>query len=119
MIKFYFVLRKKPGISKEEFHQHWKTTHADIVRKLPGLVKYVQHHVVTVPRPEYAQGEDPIDGIVETWWESEEALARVKESPELAAVIADEPNFIQHTDHHIQTLMVTESVDVLQSRSGK
>lgn len=116
MIKFFFVLRKKPEITKEEFHRHWKTSHADIVRRLPGLVKYIQHHGMTVPRPEYEQVEDPIDGIVETWWESEEALNRAKHSPELLAVIADEPNFIKHSDHHIQTLFVTESFDVLNGK---
>ena len=63
------------------------------------------------PRAEYAQDDPPIDGIVETWWESEEALARVQQSPELAAVVADEVNFMGHSNRNVHTLMVTESVE--------
>lgn len=111
MIKFFFVLRRHPDIAPAEFHDYWRKTHGPIVAKLPGLVRYVQHHVVSVPRAEYAQDEPPIDGIVETWWESEEALARVQQSPELAAVVADEVNFMGHSNRNVHTLMVTESVE--------
>lgn len=111
MIKFFFVLRRRPGMPAEQFHEYWKNTHGPIVARLPGLVRYVQHHVASVPRPEYAQEEDAIDGIVETWWESPEALEAVKTTPELAAVVADEPNFMGHSNRHVHTLMVTESVE--------
>lgn len=117
MIKFFFILRKKPGITKEEFHAYWKNVHAPLVAKLPGLVRYTQHHVTTIPRPEYEQVEDPVDGIVETWWESQEALERVQKTPEFLAVVQDEPNFIRHSDHHIQTVIVTESVEVVGTNS--
>jgi hypothetical protein len=66
---------------------------------------------MSLPRPEYAQDEAPIDGIVETWWESQEALERVQQSPELQAVVADEINFMGHSNRNVHTLMVTESVE--------
>jgi uncharacterized protein (TIGR02118 family) len=111
VIKVYVVLRRRPEMSAEQFHEYWKNTHGPIVAKLPGLVRYVQHHVVSVPRPAYAEVEPPIDGIVETWWESPEALEAAKTSSELAAVMADELNFMGHTNHFVHTLMVTESVE--------
>ena len=66
---------------------------------------------MSLPRPEYAQDEAPIDGIVETWWESQEALERVQQSPELQAVVADEINFMGHSNRNVHTVMVTESVE--------
>jgi uncharacterized protein (TIGR02118 family) len=118
VIKFFFVLRKRPDISSEEFHDYWRTTHGPIVAKLPGLVRYVQHHVSSMPRAEYAQDDPPIDGIVETWWESQEALEKVQQSPELRAVVEDEINFMGHSNRNVHTLIVTESVEfVLDGKS--
>lgn len=113
MVKFFFILRRKPGVSAEEFRCYWKETHGPIVARLPGLVRYFQHHVASVPRPEYAQEDAPIDGIVETWWESPEALQHVQTTPELQAVIADEPNFMGHSNHYVHTLQVLETVEVI------
>jgi uncharacterized protein (TIGR02118 family) len=113
MIKFFFILRRKPGLTSEEFRHYWKTVHGPIVAKLPGLVRYFQHHVASVPRPEYAQDDAPIDGIVETWWESAEALQRVYTTAELQAVVADEPNFMGHSNHFVHTLQVLETVEVV------
>ncbi len=117
MLKYFFILRRKPETPVEEFHRYWKEVHGPIVAKLPGLVRYFQHHVASVPRPEYAQVDAPVDGIVETWWESEEALIKAQSSPELAAVVADEPNFMGHSNHFVHTLFVTETVEVLDRPS--
>lgn len=106
-------------MSKEEFSSYWENEHAPLVRKLPGLLRYFQHHVSNIPRPEYEQTEAPIDGIVETWWPSYEVLMKVQQSPEFAAVLADEPNFIVHSDHYIQTLMVDKTVTVVDQAETK
>jgi uncharacterized protein (TIGR02118 family) len=113
MVKFFFILRRKPGLSADEFHRYWKNVHGPIVARLPGLVRYLQHHVVSMPRPEYAQEDEPIDGIVETWWESPEALQHVQSSPELQAVLADEPNFMGRSNHFVHTLQVTETAEIV------
>jgi uncharacterized protein (TIGR02118 family) len=113
MVKFFFVLRRKPEMSAEEFHRHWKTVHAPLVARLPGLVRYFQHHVVSVPRPEYAHDDAPIDGLVETWWESEESLRKIQASSELQTVLADEKVFMGASDHFVHTLRVLETVEVV------
>jgi uncharacterized protein (TIGR02118 family) len=111
VLKFFFVLRRRPDITSEEFYEYWRTTHGPIVAKLPGLVRYVQHQVTSLARAEYAQDEPPIDGVVETWWESQQALEKVQQSPELQAVVADEINFMGHSNRNVHTLMVTRSVE--------
>lgn len=100
-------------MSVEDFREYWKNVHAPIVAKLPGLVKYTQHHVMSIPRGEYADNDEPIDGIVETWWESQESLFKVQGTPELAAVLQDELNFLGHSNHYVHTLLVEQSVDVV------
>lgn len=116
MVKCFVALRKKEGMSVEEFRNYWATTHAALVAKLPGLVKYTQHHVMSVPRGEYANQDDPIDGIVETWFESQEALFKLQGTPELEAVLKDELNFLGHSNHYVHTLLVVNSVDVVSPK---
>src|SRR5271163_4560081 len=117
MVKCFVVLRRKEGMSVEAFRDHWKNVHAPLVAKLPGMVKYSQHHVTSVPRGEYDNQDEPIDGIVETWWESQESLFKVQGTPELAAVLKDEPNFVGHSNHFVHTLLVEQTVDVVSPAS--
>jgi uncharacterized protein (TIGR02118 family) len=37
---------RAPGLSYEEFAVHWRTRHAEIASKLPGLRSYLQNHAV-------------------------------------------------------------------------
>jgi uncharacterized protein (TIGR02118 family) len=68
MIKTLTFLRRKPGISKEEFLRHWLEIHGPLAaRVVPGLRKYVQSH----PVPGF---EADIDGIVELWWDDVESF---------------------------------------------
>ena len=42
MYKVIALLRRKPGVTQEEFADYWKHVHAPLVRTtLPGLRKYV------------------------------------------------------------------------------
>jgi uncharacterized protein (TIGR02118 family) len=110
VIKVFFVLRRRSDISPEQFRDYWKNTHGPLVSKVPGLIHYVQHHTMSVPRPEYSNDEPPIDGLVETWWESAEAAQRAGLSPEFAAVMADEARFMGHSNRNVHAILVTESV---------
>ena len=68
MIKSLSFLKRKPGLSREEFLRHWKEKHGPLAAKVvPGLKKYVQCH----PVPGI---ESDIDGIVELWWDSIESF---------------------------------------------
>ena len=68
MIKTLTFLKRKPGLSKEEFLRHWKEIHGPLAaRVVPELKKYVQCH----PVPGF---ESDIDGIVELWWDGPESF---------------------------------------------
>lgn len=70
MVKYIVMLKRKPGITKHQFLQHWKEVHGPlVVRVSPGLKKYIQNHPLDVPGVEHE-----VDGIAELWFDTLEAL---------------------------------------------
>lgn len=92
MPKMISFIRRKPGMSVEDFQLYWRTHHGELARKVPGVRRYVQCHV----RPSaYRGGRQPVyDGVAETWSENADAMRAAAGSPEFKAVRADEANFL-------------------------
>ncbi len=95
MIARLAILYRRPGISRDEFQTYWKETHAPLARDIPGLRRYVQHHVVDMAARDDvpATGDEP-DGLAELWFDTVEAAheAMATETAEIAN--ADCANFI-------------------------
>ncbi len=91
MVKMVAFFKRKPGMSIEDFQSYWRTTHADIVVKLPGIRRYVQSHTILSG---YRKGEPIYDGMAELWFDNTDAMRAQAGTPEFAAVRADEPNFM-------------------------
>ena len=105
MVKVIAIVKRKPGMSIEAFQAHWRTQHAEVVAKLPGLRRYVQSH--TLPSG-YRKGEPVWDGIAELWFDDTDALRALRGSAEQTAVDADEERFLDRgamkllfTDDHV------------------
>jgi uncharacterized protein (TIGR02118 family) len=65
MIKSISLAHRKQGWTREQYSKYWLEQHGPLAaRMFPGLRKYVQNHLVTIPGREY-EG----DGIVEMWWD--------------------------------------------------
>lgn len=107
MIKFVFSLKRKPGMTPDEFHDYWLNTHGPLVRQYEDLLKirrYVQVHLAEEsPLNDglaSSRGSEPryFDGVAELWWDSEQDLIDAVESPEAKAaldlLIEDEKEFI-------------------------
>ena len=88
MLSFF---KRLPDVSVEEFQTHWRTRHADLVVRLPGLRRYVQNH--TLPSG-YTRHEPDFDGVAEAWFDDTAALRVSGKSDEYRAVKADEANFL-------------------------
>lgn len=108
MIKLVMCLRRKPGLSRAEFLDYWENKHAPLFMRFAdsyGTKKYLQDHIIDTPLNDAIRSsrgmEEPFDGIAEVWFESEEALIEAMNSPEGQAIsaklLADEPNFLDHT----------------------
>jgi len=88
MFKVTFVVYHRSDVPHEKAVEYWKSTHADIVRKIPGLRRYVQSIAVASPA-----GELPFLGIAEIEFDDEAAFGAAAASAEFGAAVADVPNF--------------------------
>lgn len=105
MLKLVSVINRRDGMPVPEFQAYWRTTHADLVLRLPGLRRYVQSHTLVSG---YRKQAPAADGIAELWFDDTAALRALENTPELAAVNADEAAFIAADGH--QRLFVEEHV---------
>jgi hypothetical protein len=103
MMKSSYVLRRKPGMSLEEFQRYWREVHGPLVQKWApkiGMVRYIQVHAVPPPAdrpadPIRGQMLEPYDGIAEWWIDPARATGTPEERREAGRVLAeDEANFI-------------------------
>lgn len=105
MIKTTICIRRKAGLSREEFFDHWYNRHAALIRELKDdlkIVRYVQSHSVDNEISEALRksrnGPAMYDGIGEAWFNSLRDLASVgrdaASAAAIARLIADEHHFI-------------------------
>lgn len=90
-IKIVIFFKRKPGMSVEDFQSHWRTTHAKLIVALAGIKGYRQSHVLASA---YCGGEPIYDAVAESCFENTQAMRDLARTPAYAAVLADEPNFI-------------------------
>ena len=91
MVKLINFLKRKPGMSVETFQEYWRTSHADLIRSIPGLSKYTQCHTLSSG---YKKGEPIYDGVAEIWYDDVEAMRRIADLPESRSALADGENFL-------------------------
>ena len=73
MVKVIAMLKRKDGLTLEEFLRYWKGKHGPLILKLfPELKRYVQNTPVRLPRG----GELQFDGIAELWFDDLESWRR-------------------------------------------
>jgi hypothetical protein len=98
MIKIVYCIRRKPGLSREEFQERWLNRHGKLVwerAKAIGMVKYAQNHTIDSALGDACMASrsqaQPYDGVMEGWWESDEAA--------MAAMGSDEGRAAMETLH--------------------
>ena len=108
MIKLVMCLRRKPGMTREQFQDYWLNRHGPFFQSKAAAMrakKYVQSHTLETPLNQgfrESRGMEPeFDGVAEVWFESEAELIEAMSSPEGqelgAALLEDEQNFIDHS----------------------
>ena len=105
MIRLVYAIRRQPHLSLTEFHRYWHDVHGPLmVKNAEALAanRYIQVHTVEDPSNKSARDArkmlEPYDGVVEIWWDDQEAAVSASNSPEGQAanreLIEDEKNFI-------------------------
>jgi uncharacterized protein (TIGR02118 family) len=106
MIKLVFTLRRRPGMTREEFQAYWRDGHAMLVSRHAETLRirrYVQTHARSsevAAAQSAARGSEPdvYDGQAELWWDSLEDVIAAISTPagQQAAIelLEDERRFI-------------------------
>lgn len=88
MIKRIILLRRKPGMSREEFKDYWVNNHAKTVGSFPEVKKYTVNYFTST------DDNIPFDGVAELWFEDEEAMKQHAEMPARRKFVQeDNPRF--------------------------
>jgi uncharacterized protein (TIGR02118 family) len=92
VIKRIVLVRRLPELSHDEFVEHWRTQHARIAGRLPGLRRYV----INVPLD--GATSSGWDGVGELWFDDRGAMdaAFAELGPQLAVDLA---RFVADTEH--------------------
>ena len=91
------LLQKRADIDSREFRKRWRDGHGPVAKKLPGLLRYHQNHVVDRAQRgiTYTRGGLDFDGFSELWFDDmpsmQAAFANEKQVKELGE---DEARFI-------------------------
>jgi hypothetical protein len=112
VVKMFALLRRRPGLTHDEFVAHWRDNHGPLIRDTPELarhiVRYEQH---PRHRDDALSGTDGVDGVAVQWFHSiDDFLGFISEPlyPELIApdelrfidmdriefIITDQPNVV-------------------------
>jgi uncharacterized protein (TIGR02118 family) len=86
MVKLLLLVSRLPGLTIEQFTEHWEQVHGPLAAKLPGLRRYVQNHPVLEA---YGVRGMSHDGYAELWFDDLPSLQAAYASPEWAAVRED------------------------------
>jgi uncharacterized protein (TIGR02118 family) len=94
MYKVAWVARFRPDRPRDECAHHWREVHGPLAAKTPGMLRYIQSHVVgglpvvADPAPDLV----PFVGYSSSWFADEASYQRAMASAEWAALVADSPN---------------------------
>lgn len=101
MITMIVCVRRKKGISREEFSRYWHDKHAPLVLSTPEFMQYVRKYVQYHFAPGQAAAGSlfgdisDYDGVGEIWFDSREAMnAALNEPRYLEIMRPDEHKFI-------------------------
>jgi uncharacterized protein (TIGR02118 family) len=94
MIKIVTLMKRRAGLSVEDFQRHLQTKYGPLLANGPGLRRHVQSHALTQG---YAKGELLFDAIGEMWFDSAAAYDDCVRSPDFAAARADEVTFLDRS----------------------
>ena len=115
MIKMICLLKRKDGMSHEEFMRHWRSVHGPLAVGIASIRRYVQSSIrEEQSRPDIPDIAADIDGIAELWFDDQEAMTASQYDPAMQRLLADGATFIGE----IKTLIVDET-EIVPSVAAK
>ncbi|WP_160349459.1 EthD domain-containing protein [Bordetella sp. 15P40C-2] len=115
MFKVVTLLKRRPGMSVQDFQRVWLHDHAARAAQVPGLRCYVQSHTLLQG---YVKGERIYDGIGEMVFHSEDAYLAARNSDVAQRAQRDLAEFTDTAQTVIMTVDVHVIVDGAIPRDG-
>jgi uncharacterized protein (TIGR02118 family) len=110
MIKLICFLKRKPGMTPEEFHAYWRDHHGPLVMSTKSGSHVRRYEQNARPLDSYRPGDDGWDGVTEQWFDSvadfyaslreedykliEEDTHRFLDVPSLQVVLTDDARVV-------------------------
>jgi uncharacterized protein (TIGR02118 family) len=99
MVKVSVILKRKPGVSVEEFRRYWRDVHGPLLLGQSSLMRHVRRYVQCHSIADAFDGmpgvSSQFDGIAELWGDSVDDVKRGLADPAYAQVIRpDEERFL-------------------------
>jgi hypothetical protein len=104
MVTAFSLLVRNPALTQAAFREHWRETHAPLVRRLTYLQGYVQNARSNTPPPRLLTASR-LDGVAGFWWsDRRDAIAATTDPVYVEGAQRDEPRFLEITKlHAVQT----------------
>jgi EthD domain len=95
VIKLICMVKRRPDLTVDEFHHHWRTVHSPLNCDTPAIAKYfVRYERNHRARPD-REGASDFDGAAVEWYPSAQAFYDMVAEPAYRDVIApDEERFL-------------------------
>lgn len=105
LLKYYVLMKRKPGMSLADFRYHWHEHHSRLVLELPGLLRYIQ---CEVRDSLYALGESRFDAVDQWYFQDTEAIRYMMQSPQYRdCVLVDRALFLD--DKYVVSFVAEET----------
>ncbi len=78
-----------PTLDKDEARSYWRDVHGPLGRAVPGVVRYVQNHIVGSPPEVGREVPIPFDGYACLWFTDRAAFEAATQTPEWQALAED------------------------------
>jgi len=104
-MRLFAFLRRKEGMSRDDFLRYWHEVHGPLIRETPELgghlLRYEQH-------PAHANDRSGFDGVAVQDFAGWADLLAMLDGPAAATMRADEENFIDH--QHLTVVFTDDPV---------
>jgi len=115
LTKLVCGVRRKPGMSRDDFHKYWWEVHGPLNRDTPAVrqyfIRYEQNHRL---ESDFERADVDLEGVTCEWFESTRAFFGMATDPASREVIAeDEQKFL---DFDNLTWSLTDAEEVIFDR---
>jgi uncharacterized protein (TIGR02118 family) len=104
------LIENRKDVDEAGFARHWRDVHGPLAARLPGLIGYVQNHIVARAPTRHNGVVHRIDGVSQLWFADIESMQTGMASPEQDACVRDISGFLQRVTLAIQIPGVWETL---------